>query len=212
MDSVSSIQRASLDKVVTDLNRLSTNVANANSVGFKAMTKAQGVHSQDLATIKKTDNKNDLLASGNNFFGVLDGSALKLAKSVTLIKDNIGYLRTETGYFITEQGQRIQLNEGSWRVDDQAQVIANGDVVALIDTFKVENQESLKYAGDGLYLADYSLATSNSKILVGFRELSNVNVSSEMLEIMTVQNKFKSQSTLMKSYGAMMDYSINLLK
>ncbi len=212
MDSVTEIQRASLDKVVTDLNRLSTNVANANSVGFKAMTKAQGVHSQELATIKKTDNKNDILATGNNFFGVIDGDSLKLAKSVTLIKDGAGYLRTDKGSFITEQGQRIQLNEGSWRVDEQAQVIVNDSVVALVDTFNVNNQDTLKYVGDGLYLADYSLASSQSKILVGFRELSNVNVSSEMLEIMTVQNKFKSQSTLMKSYGDMMDYSINLLK
>jgi flagellar basal body rod protein FlgG len=212
MDSVTSIQRASLESVVSNLNRLSTNVSNANSVGFKALTKVEGVHSQQAATIKKTDNKNDLLATGNNYFGVLDDSSLKLAKSVTLIKDEIGYLRTDAGNFITEQGQRIQLNEGSWRINDLAQVIIDNNVVAVIDTFKVKSHEALEYVGQGLYLTDYSLTTSNSKILVGFRELSNVNVSSEMLEIMTVQNQFKSQSTLMKSYGDMMDYSINLLK
>ncbi len=212
MDSITSIQRTSLESVVSDLNRLSTNVSNANSVGFKALTNADGIHSKHPATIKKTDHKNDLLAPGNNFFGVLDDASFKLAKSVTLIKDESGYLRTDTGYFITEQGQRIQLSEGNWRINDQAQVIVNDQVVALIDTFKVKNQETLKYAGNGLYLTDFSLSTSDSKILVGFRELSNVNVSSEMLEIMNVQNKFKSQSTLMKSYGAMMDYTINLLK
>lgn len=212
MDSVTVIQKMAIKSSIHNLDRLSTNIANANSIGYKSISNQNGLASKAPSMIKRTANEHDITAIGNNYISVSDGSETNFTKSVNLAKDSTGFLRTTKGFFVTEQGQRIQFESEAWTINKNAEVIVDGNVIASLDIFESVNSSPLIYVADGVYTGDVMLSESVPKVMVGYREMSNVNVSSELLEIMNVQNQYKSQSVLVKTYNEMMDYSINLIK
>ncbi len=212
MDSVTAIQEVAIKNSIQNLDRLSTNIANANSIGYKSISNQNGLPSNDPSIIKRTANEHDITTIGNNYLSISDGSETSFTKSANIVKDSNGYLRTTTGFFVTEQGQKIQLGADAWSISENAEILVNGNVIANLDVFESANSSALNYVADGVYSGDVVLSESSPKVMIGYREMSNVNVSSELLEVMNVQNQYKSQSVLVKSYNEMMDYSINILK
>jgi flagellar basal body rod protein FlgG len=212
MDTISEIQRVGILSAVTDMNRLSNNIANANSVGYKSVQSEGAGISRSESVIKKTGLDQDFTMIGGHYLSVLDENNISFVKSAELLKDELGFLRTGRGEYLTDQGQRIQLPEGSWKMTSDSEIVVNGEVVATLDVFKSLDLKRLVYLEDGKYQGDFDLANGEGKMMVGFRELSNVNLTSEMLETINVQNRFNSQSVLLKSYSEMIDYSIRTLK
>ena len=212
MDSITEIQRTGIVSAMGEMKRLSNNIANANSVGFKSIQAAEAGVSRKESVIKRTGVDQDITMVGGHYLSVLDQGEVAFVKSVELSKDEQGFLRTGFGQYLTEQGQRIQIPDGSWKITPDSEVTVNGETYATLDVFKSTDPALLTYVEGGKYQGSFDLTNGSGKAMVGFRELSNVDLTGEMLETINVQNRFNSQSVLLKSYTEMVDYSIRTLK
>jgi flagellar hook protein FlgE len=176
-----------------------------------------------------TYNQTDLYIDGDGFFAVSDGTNQFLTRSGNFTLDKDMYLVNSNGMRVLDStGSTIQLPAGSvtFSVTQDGTITGvDSSGVALtptkkIATVSVVNPKGLEKQGSSLYsltpnadsktMAQLLTAGSKSQIIPGVLEMSNVDLSEEMTDMITAQRGFQANAKIITVSDSILEELVNL--
>ena len=167
-----------------------------------------------------TDNTYDLALSGEGFFAIEftnkageTSTMYTRAGQFTLTRE--GFLVTEDGDFVLDtQNRRIQLNTLlDSRIDEDGTIYQNGRAVATIQVADFEDYNYLqKYAETYYYpLEGATLIPGNAQIYSGYLEMANVQIVSEMVNLIALTRNYESNQKIIQTIDSTLEIAVNQL-
>ncbi len=213
----------SFDDVLTvKIKDASVGLANVQPIGVKNPGVKIGENYTDYSqgSFRITGNTYDLALSGNGFFAVEftnkageTSTKYTRAGQFTLNKD--GYLVTQEGdYVLDTQNRRIQLNTLIDSViKDNGTILQNGTNVAQIQVVDFENYDYLEKYGETYFepLEGAELTTSDAVVNSGYLEMANVQIVSEMVNMIAITRAYESNQKIVQTYDNTLDIAVNQL-
>ncbi|MBR1391693.1 MAG: flagellar hook-basal body protein [Lachnospiraceae bacterium] len=174
-----------------------------------------------------TDGKTDFALDGKGFFAISFTS--KAGETRHMLTRDGDFTLTKEGYLVTKDGDFVLNREGALSGDagegnyiqiDPAQdfqvlsdgtIMQNGAVVAQIGIVDVENYDYISKYGENLYqLVDGGqLIESDARVEQGVLEASNVNIVSEMVDMITITRAYEANQKIIQTIDSMLEKSSN---
>ncbi len=169
-------------------------------------------------SLRQSSNTYDLAIEGKGFFAlsVTDKAGNVSTQytrngSFTMTKD--GYIVDEDGNHLMGEGGEIQIptDAAAVVVDTTGGIFADGVYVDTLQIVDFEDYDYLIKQGDTRYqaLEGATEVDSNSLIRQGFTEQSNVNVVSEMVEMITITRAYEANQKIITSIDNTLDLAAN---
>jgi flagellar hook protein FlgE len=171
-----------------------------------------------------TNNPNDLYIDGNGFFQVQKNGATYLTRAGSFNLDSNGQLVNPDGAILMDNAatpKPITLPPGSvsFSVDATGNVTGldvDGNPVGTpitIGLVTVNNPGGLKKVGGSLYSTTTNSGqptVSNSQIISGALEMSNVDLSEELTDMITAQRGFQANAKIITVSDSVLEELVNL--
>ena len=174
-----------------------------------------------------TDNAEDLAIAGDGFFA-LSYTNKQGETSVKYTRDGAFKVNTE-GYLVTKDGDYVLNRNGAlngdpgagsyirldptqtFRVDELGNIIQNNQIVAQVGVVDFEDYNYLQEYGENMYdLVDGGQAVaSDAAVEQGTLEKSNVNVVTEMVDMITVSRAYEANQKLIQTIDTTLDKAAN---
>jgi len=164
-------------------------------------------------TLEESGNSLNLAIDGNGFFKVATplGEMYTRNGSFTLSQD--GDIVTAEGYPLLGQNGPINLKNSNFDLDINGQVIADGQLIDVIDITNILNINSLNKHGQSYYLMTEGIQIEEKpfegQILQGFLESSNINPIYEMVNMINIMRSYESSNKVVKAYDDMLQRAVN---
>jgi flagellar basal-body rod protein FlgF len=210
------------------LNTVADNMANMNTVGFRAtevkfdellsgidnnistnvsfVSQGNDYLSTQSGELQKTDNPLDFAVKGDAWLAVDTPSGQVLTRDGRFTMAETGELLSMKGYPVLDSGGgAIQLdrNGGPPSVGVDGRIFQNGRAVASIGLFQTDLSKGfLRYDNSGILPSGGAQPVVDDKnigVLQGYIEQSNVNGISEMTQLISINRNFESISSMMSS-------------
>lgn len=200
---------------VAQLDRVANNIANAGTSGFKAdhlhfvMSENPGPKSDRVPTytphvaidfsqgaIQKTGNVTDVAIQGEGYFTIQgkNGETLYTRKGDFSVSQD-GRLLTSSGDEVVGDGGPIVIANGRARINDRGVVEVNGIEAGRLQVVAFDNPKALVKKGDGLFVDTGAAGfrnIDNPVVLSGHLEVSNVQATKEMIDMIDIQRTFET--------------------
>ena len=171
-------------------------------------------------SFKVTGNSYDLALEGDGFFNISYTSksgvtTTRYTRDGSFTVNNENMLVTEDGDYLLGQGGRIQVPQGAEiTVDEQGNIYANDEYVDTLMITDFEDYNYLQKFGENLYTAADGATekTADYKVRQGYLEMSNINVISEMVEMITISRAYESNQKAIQTIDSSLEKSVNLGK
>lgn len=171
-------------------------------------------------SFKETENTYDLALEGNGFFSILFTSKngediIKYTRDGSFITDVDGFLRTKDGdYVLNDSGTQIMLptEAADVLVDKLGNIYADGEFVDTLGIVDFEDYNYLaKDTGENYFIAvDGATETEwSGEVAQGYLEMSNINVVSEMVEMIEIARAYESNQKAVQTMDTMLEKSVN---
>lgn len=171
-------------------------------------------------SFRVTDNTYDLALGGEGFFAIEytnkageTSTMYTRAGQFTLNRD--GYLVNENGdYVLGTQNQRIRLNTlQDSEISSNGTITQNGVEVARIQVTDFEDYNYLEKFAETYYRPVEGARTIQTSATVnsGYLEMSNVQVVSEMVNLIAITRAYESNQKIIQTYDDTLDVAVNQL-
>lgn len=176
---------------------------------------------------KVTDNKTDLAINGDGFFAVAftdksGNTSVKYTRDGAFTVDTNGYLVTKDGDHVLNATGALNSDAGeaNWvRVDPQSTfsvnslgyIIQGDEIVGTVGVCNIDNYDYIEKYGENLYnlVEGGNVVASNASVEQGVLETSNVNVVSEMVNMITIQRAYEAGQRVITSIDGTLDKAAN---
>lgn len=169
-------------------------------------------------SLKQTDNRYNLALEGRGFFtmSVTDKAGNVSTKytrngSFTMTRD--GHIVDADGSYLMGEGGEIVLpaEAAEIRIDESGAIYADEIYIDALLIADFEDYDYLVKAGDTMYeaLEDAVAIPSEAIVRQGYTEQSNVNVVSEMVEMITVTRAYEANQKVIKSIDQTLELAAN---
>jgi flagellar basal-body rod protein FlgF len=160
-------------------------------------------------SIRETGRSLDIALNGDAFFAVQTPRGERYTRQGSLTLDESGQLVTQKGDLIIGDGGPITVPAGNVSIGEDGSISVNGQMAGRLKLVRFGNpRTALAKEGDSLFRANGSerpQETTDTRVLQGALEGSNVNSLTEMVAMMQNSREFeslqKSVSTLMNELG-----------
>lgn len=222
------------------LNTIADNMANVNTVGFRAtevkfdevLSKTQNDINAKIAFVnqgndylqtrtgdfQRTGNPLDFAVKGDAWFAIDTPAGQVLTRDGRFSMDDTGQLKSIRGFDVLDSGGApIQLNRegGPPSVGADGIIRQNGQVVASLGLFTADVTKGFtRYDNSGVITVDTPqpvLEGVENSVVQGYIEQSNVNGIGEMTQLIQVNRAFESISALMKDSESSLSQAIRTL-
>lgn len=174
-----------------------------------------------------TDSQYDVALDGNGFFAISFTSkagetSVKYTRDGAFTVNTEGYLVTKDGDYVlnqtgaenTDPAQQnyIRLDPNQpFTIDEKGMIWQNDAVVAQIGVIDFEDYDYLAKYGENLYdLVDGGqLTDADARVRQGYIEASNVNVVTEMVNMITITRAYESNQKVIQTMDSMLDKAVN---
>ena len=156
-----------------------------------------------------TGNDLDVAINGDNaFFRVTTPTGQYLTRNGAFVLNGDGILMTPQGYTVQGAGGVIAIPPGTRHVQisGDGQVLADGDVIDQLTLVSVNNPQNLEKMGgnlfrprDGVQVVEGNAYDNGARVEQGFTEAANVEVVSEMVNMIEVQRQFEAYQKVMQT-------------
>jgi flagellar hook protein FlgE len=169
-----------------------------------------------------TYNSTDLYIDGDAFFAVQGGGTNYYTRAGNFTVDQQGYLVNSDGMYVLDASNNkitLPTNAVSFSVAPDGKVNgvdANGNIVTGTQSLKlvyITNPESLRKEGNSLYRESANTrfaATGTANLISGYLEMSNVDISEEMTDMIVAQRGFQANSKIITVSDQILEEVINL--
>lgn len=168
-------------------------------------------------SFKITENPFDLALSGDGFFTIeftnkAGETSTKYTRDGAFTLTVDGYLTTKDGDYVMGSNGRIKLDplKGT-TFDSQGRIFQNNVVVDTLRLTDFTDYNYLKKYGENLLDAveGATMQNANAKVNSGYLEMSNVNVVSEMVDLITITRQYESNQKIIKAYDETLNIAAN---
>ena len=150
--------------------------------------------------IKMTDNNTDFAIDGRGFFVVQSGNNQVFTRDGKFLIDNTGYLITTTGDRVLSSNNQtgavepifIGRDNSDFYIDADNKVYVNGQSTNTLLTADFEDYSTLDKIGDNYYQGDNPIFNAVVSVHQNALESSNVSVTNETVNMITVMRNFES--------------------
>lgn len=190
----------------------------------------------EQGNLKETNNDFDFALDGKGFMTIETERGERYTRNGAFTLDKDGYLVTKEGYKVLSETGYIQIKENNFAIDKEGNIYVNKEYEnnpnrlvkrdenewkerELVGTLKIvrfPRERELRKEGSSLYYStEFSgsaqIATGNNRpeVLQGFREGSNVNVVSEMVQMIEVQRLYEANQKAIQSHDNLLSKAIN---
>lgn len=170
-------------------------------------------------SLRETGNTFDIALDGRGFFAISftnkDGVEMtKYTRDGSFTMDSEGMLRTKDGDFVlNDSGSTITMptDAAEILVDDLGRIYADGEFIDRIGVTDFEDYNYLKKYGENMYtLVDGGVEQpAEARTLQGYLEMSNINVVSEMVEMISITRAYEANQKAIQTADTMLDKSVN---
>lgn len=214
------VTNKSFDDLLTLKIKDSSEPAGSRKIGTMSLGVMSGEQytNYEQGSMRQTNNTYDLALEGNGFFtlSVTD----KAGNVSTKYTRNGSFTMTKDGHIVDENGNNLMGTSGELLVPTNANEVKidkTGAVYAddtYIDNVKVtdfEDYDHLAKTGDTMYQAlDGAVEKdSDAQIQQGYLEQSNVNVVSEMVNMIAVTRAYEANQKMIKTVDQTLDLAVN---
>lgn len=167
-----------------------------------------------------TNNTYDLALSGKGFFCVeftnkSGETSTKYTRDGSFTLNVDGYLVTKDGdYVLDEEGRHIKLDPLSdARIDENGTIFQNDQRVTTIGLEDFEDYNYLEHYGENYYqpVEGATMIEADAKVFEGYLEASNVQVVSEMVELISATRTYESNQKVIQTIDETLDKAVNQL-
>lgn len=216
---------AAMGSGMREQERIANNLANANTVGYKrqrSLTETleefvdhegapRSVRLQEhwaameRGALETTGNPLDLAIEGDGFFSFVDEAtgARRYSRAGQLSLDAGGMLRNAAGHLVDGHDGPIHVPPAAENLEVAADgsIRVNGRMIGRLRVVRFENPEALRRIDSaGFDTAGMrALEATDSRILQGRLESSNVNPISEMTDMISHFRLFESQQKMLQT-------------
>ncbi len=170
-------------------------------------------------SFRQTEGPLDIAIGGEGFFTIsytskngVESTMYTRDGSFTLTTD--GYLVTKDGDYVLGQGGPIVLpTQASIAVDQEGRIFADGEYEDQLLITDFEDYNYISKFGESMYRAVDGATTiepRNARTFQGYLEMSNVNVVSEMVEMITITRAYEANQKLITSIDETLGRSVTL--
>lgn len=213
----------SFDDVLTvKIKDASVGLANVQRTGVRNPGVKIGENYTDFSqgSFRETGNTYDMALEGEGFFAIEftkkageTSTMYTRAGQFTLNKD--GYLVTQEGdYVLDANNKRIQLDtlkDADITVDGR--ISQDGKVIAQIQVADFEDYDYLEKYGETYYrpIEGAELTQGMASVRAGYLEMANVQVVSEMVNLISITRAYESNQKIIQTYDGSLDIAVNQL-
>jgi len=173
---------------------------------------AQGV-------LTTTDKSTDFGIEGKGFFTVQRDNGITTKNYYTRTGDfhidGSGYLVTDSGDKVlgknnaTNKIEPILVGNGKLQSDKYGNISIDGKSSYKFDTVDFKDYKSIKKVGDNLFDGANPIQNANVTVRQNTLEKSNVNVTNEMVNMMSIMRNFESNQKIMQSIDETLGQAVN---
>lgn len=213
----------SFDDVLTvKIKDASVGISNVQRSGIRNPGVKIGETYTDFSqgSFRETGNAYDLALDGEGFFAIEftnkageTSTMYTRAGQFALNKD--GYLVTQEGdYVLDVDNKRIKLDTlKESDITTDGQISQEGNVIARIQVADFENYDYLEKYGETYYrpLEGAELVDGTGSVRAGYLEMANVQVVSEMVNLISITRAYESNQKIIQTYDGSLDIAVNQL-
>lgn len=167
----------------------------------------------------ETGSSYDMALAGKGFFSI--SYTNKLGETSTMYTRDGSFQMNSEGYLVTKDGDyllgtngpvQIPTNTNELTVEATGEVYADGMYVDTLDIVDFEDYNYLEMFGENLYVAvDGATQTeSGATVSQGYKEGSNINVVSEMVEMITIAREYESGQKVINAIDSMLGKMVSI--
>lgn len=178
-------------------------------------------------SFRVTDNLYDLALDGDGFFAIsfrnkAGETSVKYTRDGAFTVNREGYLMTKDGDFVLNQAAAQAGNPGEagyirvdpnveLKVDENGDLYQNNVLVGQIGVVDFADYNYLAKYGENMYdLVEGGQAqASDARVIQGTLEMSNVNVISEMVEMITITRAYETNQKIIQSTDETIEKAVN---
>ena len=167
----------------------------------------------EQGAIEQTGSALDVAIQGDGFFATRQGDQTHLTRDGRFSVDREGRLVLDDGQpVLSNKGQPITLSpDAPTQIDRNGAITQNGQLVANLGLFDVQDRSTLKKLGGGRFApadpADLKDATGT--IHSEYIERSNVDPTSELAELMDAQRQLEANANLIRTQDSTLQRLVN---
>ncbi len=197
----------------------------------KLGTMSMGVHIGETYTdysqgnYKITDSQTDFALDGNGFFAIsytdkAGNTSVKYTRDGAFIVNTAGYLVTKDGDFVLNREGAMNTNPNAYiqlNPNLPFTVLSNGDIyqndvmVGSIGTVDFADYDYIAKFGENMYdiVDGATIIESDAIVNQGYIEASNVNVVSEMVNMITISRAYQAGQKVINAADETLDKAVN---
>lgn len=216
-DSVSS---QAFDQLLTLKIRDGSQAYHNQAIGTMSLGVKVGEVYTDFAqgSVRNTGGTFDVALSGNGFFTIHYTNSR--GQTLTRYTRDGSFQVTKDGYLVDTEGNRVQGKGGDIRIDTNAKdvsidkdgtITADGTVVDQLQITDFADYDYLVKLGDNMYTTVDGAReiASTADVMQGYTEQSNVNVVSEMVDMITITRAYEANQKMIRAMDSMMEKAVN---
>lgn len=126
-----------------------------------------------------------------------------------------GFLVTKDGDFVLgDGGNRIQIPGGNTveiNVNELGEIYVGENYVSTLQVVDFDNYDALSSYGENMYepVAGANIIASNATVTQGYIEMSNVNMVTEMVDLIAVTRAYETNQKMIQTVDRTLDKAVN---
>lgn len=212
-----SLMTSTFDEVILSrINDPNVKIIGANAVGGYSY----GTHIDELRTdfsggaLEQTGKNTDLALVGDGFFAIeTGGGQIRYTKSGNFNVNSEGYLVTQDGGYVLGQNGRIYVGSQEFSVSAGGEVTGETAIPDALNIVTVDDPGALRKEGNNLYSIYGGAApvqSFNTTVRQGMLESSNVNISDEMVDMISVYRKYEASQRIVNMTDKTLEKTVTL--
>ena len=169
-------------------------------------------------SFKNTSGSYDFALSGNGLFSI--SFTNKTGQESTMYTRDGSFQMAQDGSLVTKDGDFVLGQDGpivlptnaTISVDETGGIYADGQYIDQFAITDFEDNNYLEQYGENMYKAvdGATKKDSTATVMQGYLEMSNVNVVSEMVQMITISRSFESNQKVMNSIDETLQKAVTL--
>lgn len=180
-------------------------------------TLGSGAQIDEIATIhsggavRATGNAFDLAIDGKGFFAVQTANGVRYTRNGSFTKSAQGELVNSEGNRVLGQNGPVRINGGQMNISDDGSISVDGVQIDRLRVVDFANEKQLQKEGNSLYTAPEGTQTQTAtgQVKQGYLEMSNVNVISEMVNMISGFRAYEVNGKVVQSHDQLLDKAVN---
>ena len=179
-----------------------------------------GAHVEELMTdfsaglLEDTGKYTDLALTGDGFFTVQTaGGQIRYTRSGNFTVNADGFLVTQDGGFVMGQNGKIYVGAGKFSVSGTGEISGTTAIPDTLDIVSFADTGVLRKQGDnlyGVYGDAQPVRMENAAVRQGTLEASNVDISGEMVDMISVYRKYEANQKIANMTDKTLELAVNL--